>query len=328
MKQLITTIIVLFCVFFLHGQKNVQKYYQYINKAELAICDFKYEKASKLYEKAFKEHTPFINDLFNAIKLNVKFTKNFSLSLQYSRTLLQRDFEIGWIYSDIAPDDSLIAKQFKILEDTVTSLTDKNLIMVIEEMGVDDQKYRTNYEEYEKNRIIDSVNYFKLIELFSKKGYLTEQNIGIFQSTPIHGILTHTAQHQFNPQNLLLEHVLDGDVYSKLYMKYYDLYMEYLGESTIYYLGWQDIYISNDILFINYPENIAQFNEARKKINMCETWEDYVKKVKYQFLIGNFQLYTIVQRFYEGNEVEQIIQEIDQEHQKGIYKREYIRKEK
>lgn len=328
MKQLITTIIVLFCISFLHGQKNVQKYYQYINNAELAICDFKYEKASKLYEKAFKVHAPFINDLFNAIKLNVKFTKNFSLSLQYSRTLLQRDFEIGWIYSDIAPEDSLIAKQFKILEDTVSSLTDKKLIMVIEEMGVDDQKYRTNYEEYEKNRTIDSVNYFKLIELFSKKGYLTEQNIGMFQSTPIHGILIHTAQHQFNPRNLLFKNVIDGDVNTKLYMNYYDIYMQYLGEPTIYCTGWLDVYISNRILFINYPEDIAQFNEERKKINMSETWEDYVKKVKYQFLNKDFNFYTTSNTFYEDSDLQKKLQEIDLEHQKGIYKREYIRREK
>jgi hypothetical protein len=35
----------LFCILFSQGQKNVKKYYEYVNKAELAICDFKYEKA-------------------------------------------------------------------------------------------------------------------------------------------------------------------------------------------------------------------------------------------------------------------------------------------
>lgn len=328
MKKLLLLLSLSFYFIVCYAQNNPKEYYEYINKAELAICDFKYEKASKFYEKAFKEHTPFINDLFNATILNTKFTKNYNLSLQYSRTLLQRDFEIGWIYRDIPPEDSLIAKQLKILEDTVKSLTDKNLIRVIDEMGVDDQKYRTNYEEYEKNRTIDSVHYFKLIELFSKKGYLTEQNIGLFQYTPIHGILTHTAQHQFNPQNLLLKHVLDGDVYSKLYMKYYDLYMQYLGEPTIYCMGWQDIFISNDILFINYPENISKFNEERKKINISETWEDYLKKVKYQFLNKDFNFFTTSNTYFEESQLQKIIQEIDQEHQKGIYEREYIRKEK
>lgn len=328
MKHFITIVILLFCVSFSKGQNNTQKYFKYINKAELAICDFKYEKASKYYEKAFKTHTPFINDLFNATILNVKYTKKYDLSIQYSRTLLQRDFEIGWIYKEIPIDDSLIALQLKNLEDTVKSLTDKNLIMVIAEMGVDDQKYRTNYQEYERNKDIDSVNYFKLIELFSKKGYLTEENIGFFQGSPIHVIIIHTAQHKFNPQILLLKHVLVGDINTKLYMKYYDIYMEYIGEPTIYYLGWRDIYVSNNILFINYPENIVDFNEERKKINQSETWDDFIKKIKFQFLNKNFYFYTITETNYEDTVLQQKIQEIDEEHQKGIYKREYVIRKK
>lgn len=328
MKKLLLGLLLSFIFIVCYAQNNPKKYYEYINKAELAICDFKYEKASKFYEKAFKVHPPFINDLVNATRLNLKFTRNFNLSLKYSITLLQRDFEIDWAYEELPPKDSMITKQYKILKESVQSLTDKNLIKIIEEMGVDDQKYRTNYEEYDKNRTIDSINYLKLIELFSKKGYLTEQNIGLFQHSPIKGILIHTAQHQFNPRNLLFKNVIDGDVNTILYMKSYDIYMQYLGEPTIYCMSWLDVYISNGILFINYPNNIAQFNEERKKINMSETWEDYVKKVKYQFLNGNFQFYTRVEGFYEGNEVEQLIQEIDQEHQKGIYKREYIRREK
>jgi len=328
MKKLLLGLLLSFIFIVCYAQSNPKKYYKYINKAELAICDFKYEKASQYYEKAFKAHTPFINDLFIATIINVKFTKKYNLSMKYSRTLLQRDFEIGWIYSDIAPDDSLIAKQFKILEDTFKSLTDKNLKIIFEEMLVEDQKKaNTPQEKFDKSEVYHT-NFIKLFELFNEYGPLTEQKMGLYEYSPIHIILIHSAQKQMSPKELLLNHILNGDVYAKNYMKYYDLYMENLGKPTIYYLGWHDIYIANDILFINYPNNIAQFNEERKKINMSETWEDYVKKVKYQFLNGNFNFYTTSKTFYEESELQKIIQEIDQEHQNGIFKREYIRREK
>ena len=328
MKQFFTIILFLFCISFLQGQKNLQKYYQFINKAELAICDLKYEKASELYEKAFKEHTPFINDLFIATNINVKFTKKYNLSLNYAQILLQRDFEIGWIYRDIAPNDSLIAKQFKILEDTVRSLTNKNLKIIFEEMLVEDQKKaNTPQEMYDKSEVYHT-NFVKLFDLFNEYGSITEQKIGIYEYSPIHIILIHCAQNQMSPQELLLIHLLNGDVYVKNYMKYYDLYLEYINKPTIYYYGWRNLFIANDVLFINYPEDIEKFNEERQKINMSETWEDYLKKVKYQFLHKNFQFYNIVKTSYEETELQKIIQEIDQEHQKGIYKREYIRREK
>ena len=66
MNRFFLMFVLLFCIIFTSGQKSVKKYYDYINKAELAICDFKYEKASQYYEKAFHAITPFCNDLFNA----------------------------------------------------------------------------------------------------------------------------------------------------------------------------------------------------------------------------------------------------------------------
>jgi hypothetical protein len=325
MKNKILFLFFSFIFVICYSQNNPKKYYEYINKAELAICDFKYEKASQYYKKAFKAHTPFINDLVNATTLNVKFTKNYNLSLNYALILLQRDFEIGWIYRDIPPEDSLIAMQLKILEDTVTSLTDKNLISILEQMVIEDQMYRTNQLEKERNYQIDSINYYKLFELFNVKDLVTEKNAGSFSQFKI--ILIHTSQQHMNPKILLIKNVMDGEFPIKQYMKIFDLYCENISEPSLYGTGWSDVYISNGILFINYPKNISHFNEERKKINMSETWEDYLKKVKYQFLYGNFQFYTRVEGYFEENVVEKHIQEIDQEHQNGIFKREYIRKD-
>lgn len=320
------TIILLLIFLNSNAQSNPKKYYDYINKAELAICDFKYEKASKLYEKAFKAHTPFISDLFNATILNTKFTKNYNLSLQYSRTLLQRDFEIGWIYREIAPEDSLIAKKFKILEDTVTSLTNQNLISMLEQMIVEDQKYRLGERNNCKIMEVDLNNFLKIIDLNREFGPLNELKIGFHYSYMT--LLLHFTQNLYSPKDLLLNSVINGDFNIKKYIELYDIYMEKMGNPITYGRSWGQVYSVDNILIINYPYNIKLINEERKKINMSETWEDYVKKVKYQFINGNFNFYSRIEGYYEEKEVEKLIQEIDQEHQKGIYKREYIRKVK
>ena len=328
MKHFISIVILLFCVSFSKGQNNTQKYFKYINKAELAICDFKYEKASQYYEKAFHAITPFCNDLFNATILNVKFTKKYDLALNYSRQLLQKDFEIGWVYRLIDSKDSLIALKFKSLEDTVKSQTNKNLKLILEEMLEKDQKEATTPQEKYEKCLVHHTNFIKLFELTKEYGTLTEQIVGIYEYSPIHIILVHAAQAQMSPQELLLQDVLNGKIYAENYIKYYDLYLENIGKPTRFGYGWNPIFISNDILFIVHPDNINKTNNERNKINIAETWEDYVKKAKYQFLNNNFQLFTRVNVMQDEEEVTKMMQEIDEEHQKGIYKREYVIREK
>jgi hypothetical protein len=317
----------LFCFIFSYGQKNVKKYYEYVNKAELAICEFKYEKASRYYEKAFNAHTPFVFDLYNAACLNVKFTKNFDLALKYSRILQQRDFDIAAIYSIIDLKDSLIIQDFKNLKDSVKSLTNKNLKMILDQMLEEDQKQAdTPQEEYDKHMIRHS-NLFKLFELFEEYGPLTEQKVGFFDYSPIHTIMTHAAQNQMSPQELLLQDVLCGNINAENYMQYFDFYLEYLGKSSIYGYGWNPLFVCNGVLFIVHPDDINKTNNERKKINVAETWQEYVKKAKYQFLYGNFQMVPRVNLMMDDEEVKKMMQEIDEEHQKGIYKREYVIRE-
>ncbi len=328
MNRIFLTITHLFCILFSYGQKNIKKYYKYVNKAELAICDFEYEKASQYYEKAFSAHTPFIFDLYNASRVNVKFTKNYDLALKYAKILQERNFEISAVYSAIDPKDSLVIQRFKNIEDSIKPLVNKNLMLILDQMLEEDQKEaKTSQEQYEKCKI-HHTNILKLAELKKEYGSLTEQKVGFYEYSPINIIMVHAAQNQMSPQELMLQDVLNGNINAENYMQYFDLYILNFGERTLYGTGWFDIYISNNILFINYPEDISKCNEARKKINIAETFEDYVKKAKYQYINGNFQMVTTCKTFMDEAELKQMMQEIDEEHQKGIYKREYVIREK
>ncbi|HPZ04117.1 MAG TPA: hypothetical protein PLH70_08250 [Bacteroidales bacterium] len=323
MKRLIFLISFLFCIIFSFGQDNVKKYYEYVNKAELAICDFQYEKAAQYYEKAFNSHTPFAFDLYNAARLNIKFTKNFDIALQYAKILKERDSD--GIYYAIDATDTINMQRFKSVEDGVKPLVNKELMSILDQMLKEDQKQaNTPQEKYEKYQNI----FVKLFELKKEYGPLTEQKIGLYEYSPIQTILIHAAQNQMSPQDLLLQDVLDGNVYAENYMHYFDLYLEYTGQTPRYGYGWFSIFISNDVLFIIHPDDIAKNNREREKINVAETWEDYVKKAKYQFLYGKFQIVPRSNYVTDEEEIKMMMQEIDEEHQKGIYKREYVVREK
>ncbi len=316
----------LFCIIFVQGQKNVKKYYEYVNKAELAICEFKYEKASQYYEKAFNVHTPFMFDLYNAARLNIKITKNFDLALKYAKILQERNF--GGIYYAIDTSDTFNIQRFKNIEDSIKPMVNKNLMLILDQMLEEDQKEGTTpQEQYEKCRV-HHTNFVKLFELTAEYGPLTEQKIGLYEYSPINIIMVHASQNQMSPQELMLQDVLNGNINAENYMQYLDLYILNFGERTLYGTGWFDIFVSDSILFINYPDDIAKCNEARKNLNIAETWEDYVKKAKYQFLYGNFQMLTISKGFMDEGKVKMLMQEIDEEHQQGIYKREYIIRKK
>ena len=322
MNRFFLMFVLLFCIIFTSGQKSVKKYYDYINKAELAICDFKYEKASQYYEKAFHAITPFCNDLFNATILNVKFTKKYDLALNYSRQLLQKDFEIGWVYNLIDPKDSLIALKFKSLEDTVKSQTNKNLKLILEEMLEEDQKWRHGEIDMCKIIEVDKNNFLKIVSLKKEFGALNEDIIGLNHNYKT--LLIHFAKNLYSPRELLISSVINGDFYIKDYIQLYDLYLEMIGETPIYGRSWGQIYSVKNVLIINYPDDIERVNKERKKILLNETWDEYMKKIKYQFQFNNFQLYSKVENWMSEEEINSLIKEIDEEHQKGIYKREYV----
>jgi len=322
MNRFFLILALLFCIIFASGQNNVKKYYDYINKAELAICDFKYERASQYYEKAFHAITPFCNDLFNATILNVKFTKKYDLALNYSRQLLQKDFEIGWVYNLIDPKDSLIALKFKSIEDTVKSQTNKNLKLILEEMLEEDQKWRHGEIDMCKIMEVDKNNFLKIVSLKKEFGAINEDKIGCNYNYKT--LLIHFAKNSYSPRELLLRSVINGDFYIKDYIQLYDLYFEMIGEPTLYGRSWGQIYSVKNVLIINYPDDIERVNNERKKILLDETWDEYVKKIKYQFQFNNFQLYSKVENWMSEEEINSLIKEIDEEHQKGIYKREYV----
>lgn len=326
MNRIFLTITLLFCILFSQGQKNVKKYYEYVNKAELAICDFKYEKASQYYEKAFHAHTPFTFDVYNAARLNIKFTKNFDLALKYAKILQERDF--AGIYYAIDTTDTFNIQRFKNLEDSIKPLVNKNLMLILDQMLEEDQKEATTPQEQYEKCMVHHTNFIKLFELKKEYGPFTEQKIGLYEYSPFQTILIHASQSQMSPQELLLEDVLNGNVNAENYMQYYDLYLENIGKTPCYGYGWTSIFISNDVMFIIYPDDINKTNCERKKINIAETWEDHVKKAKYQFLKGKFQIVPRANIFLDNEELKQMMKEIDEEHQKGIYKREYVIREK
>ena len=102
MKKILFTILLCLVFYALSAQsrKQVQEYYYWVNRAELAICDSNYESANECYDKAFHIQYPFPKDLLSAYSLNLKITKDFDRIQKYAKQLVEcGDYELSKRYA-------------------------------------------------------------------------------------------------------------------------------------------------------------------------------------------------------------------------------------
>ena len=335
MKKNIVLLIVLFllCVN-VSGQDRVTLYYKYINKAELAICDFKYEKASNYYEKAFKTGLCFKNDLRNAFIVDYKYTEKEDNILAYTYRLAQRGFSTPAI--DTVKYSKLYA-QIKQVQDTTQIIYDPAILKQLDTLLMVDQSYRKNGFAYKKeNRHVtdslDLINYNKWLSFYEIEDEAVKQTLGIyFDRTPV-PLLRHNIVFGRFPANILWSQVQNGYLDVRDYMKIYDIYIGTAGtpqQRAMYAkIPFGGGTIVNKTFFGLYTKKDAP---KLRKAFYLNSPKDELKKHIYQFYHGEKEFFLVPIKIYgdpcsEEDELELRLQykEFEKNNPEEYNKYEYI----
>ena len=328
----------------LFSQNHIEKYYQYVNQAELVICNEKYEDAGIFYKKAFAEHIPFCADLRHAFTLNYTYLNNIDEAVKYAHILIQRDYpEIEEFIQDTV-NEAVMYAHLKALLDTTKRTTIPELQAALNEIIEDDQAIRSEYPGYkhdnvDKIRAVDSINSKKIKLLYKKYGSINETNTGSYlhNQSGIRMNLWHNGMWLKDPKEIVFQDVMNGNFDAREYANLEDKFKtEQLDRAekkpykAYYATNIAHAMIIHNVLFLWEPENLEEVNDNRKAIYIAETWEDYKIKVLHAFYNNNPNFIFITLKHFVYGEEEDNIQaanemkaEIDEEHKTGNYERTY-----
>jgi hypothetical protein len=234
-------------IFFFNGSilaKNLEPYYKEVHKAEAYLIRNQLDSSFNCYKLAFElNNHPFTTHIYNAAVVADKLAK-FSDENELLKML--RKYGI--------PVDELIqAPAFNNFFAQISPRKLKMLINVqptynpayrkeIDSLYNQDQSFRlmaNNYRLYiDTIKAIDRTNVKRLLELIEKKGFPSEEKIGILHLTEIrmpkystlflHQGMGEMQQHDFS--GLLRASILSGEIENKLG---YSLYSRVLGTSDM-----------------------------------------------------------------------------------------------
>ena len=318
---------------------HVKKYYYWINKAELAICDSDFAKANDCYEKAFRYHRPLGRHLSTAYLVNVVFTDDTARIYDHALQLLKcGDEDLAKRYSKSSSYDTNIYNRLLMLERTTLPSFDTTLHYNLEKIRNQDQAYSHTWGS---NPVEDSLNraVIKAIyALYSNYNTINDYTAGLrfayyLYAPGLHYV--HSGIHDL--QDLLREEVIKGNIPADLYMTLEDTYLwgqEYMRESDQatdpngYGMNENYFFRIGDYLFVTYPENVKTVNRNRRKLGVAETFDDLVKKVVWQQQVGKVYWTTVTIERWGGKEddlqqAQEQIQEIEKEHASGDFHRQY-----
>ncbi len=191
--MLIKKIILVVCCLLLSrlcfAQADPLEYYRLANKAELAICQQDFAKASELYKAAFKlnPNKPFSRDLMNAFFCAMD-TKQYALAEPYIAKLLSRGIGDKYIFEKILSsykDEQLKMIQGYLLKYKNDTARRDALHEKIRTMMVWDQAVREYYAKlYDGSYMVDStynvdyINAKQLLQLFKTYGVPNQDMLG------------------------------------------------------------------------------------------------------------------------------------------------------
>ena len=325
------------------SQNKIEKYYEFINRAELAICNEKYEDAGMFYQKAFAEHTPFCIDLRRAYNLNYKYLNNIDEALKCAYILIQRDSTDIEVYVWDTVKEAVMYARLKALADTTKMTVIPELQAALNDILEDDQTVRRQHSgNADKLREVDSVNSIKIKLLYQKYGSINETNAGDFYQNQggLRMNLLHNGYWLNDPKEIVYQDVMNGSFDAREYAYLEDRFKtEQLDPSEnkpykAYYA--RTVYhamVIHNVLFLVEPDNLEEVNDNLKSIYISETWEDYKTKILHAFYNKSPHFkFAMLQRFYFGEEeddiqaADEMKAEIDEEHKAGNYKRTYYEK--
>lgn len=292
-KILLTTLLCLaLCVLSAQSRKQVQQYYCWINQAELAICDSNYQQASDCYQTAFAIQRPFVRDAHFAFKLHTEYLYDLERACEDFHFLVQSGTKAFFMDGTPYLEDTTAYRELwhcmKVISDTTKSLVNVDLYNALEEIRREDQRVRTTC--YENDDLYgaavdhtDSMNFQKLQQIFQQYRDINEYNSGC--AMMMSAVFIHFARLQLTTPDVFYEKMVkSGNLSAANYMHNFDYCYHCIfkgDDKTTYGTDPSYTYIINNTLFIRYPDHIQKINKNRKKLNVAETWEDYVMKVLY-----------------------------------------------
>jgi len=189
-----------------YTNEAIAKYHILTNKAEIAICDGDFDRASKNYSLAFKEiKKPFGHDVYNA-----------ALSNQLSNNLEERNLNLQLLVNN-SDDLSLLKSIFVhtyIDENLWNSIVEKRTIEYdsrlrneFQSIWERDQLFRPMYDTHDDtiqaNRII---NMNRILSLTDSFGFPSQIELGFRKSLRGQNhdvVLVHTSQKRSSDKNII-----------------------------------------------------------------------------------------------------------------------------
>lgn len=336
MRNLAFTLFVIFLISTSTAQKtNLKRYYYWINKAELAIYDSAYSYASDCYSKAFRHHTPFGRHASQAFRLNCYYTGNVQRAAQCFHYLAQMGNQPSWYIEDTVKHDELW-RTITIISDTTKSLVIPELHDELENIKATDQAVRRMYfdDEEEQAKAIretDSLNMSRLIGLYKRYPVINDYTAGMGAlMTP--QFIHYAREFNYNPEKLLYNEVLKGNIYAGEYTNLIDICeCELLRPvdggvrpATIYGTNPTFFFIVDSVGFIIQPDDVKRVNKSRKRILMSETWEDLARKYRYRYKYNtDFVFFPLKTLFYTSEDARRVIDDAINDIDSGSKKGEY-----
>ncbi len=273
------------------SRKDIRQYYYWVNQAELSICDSNFQRASDCYHTAFTFKRACIRDAHFAFQLNSMYLYNLDRACEAFHFLVQAGDKAYNEYGSYLEDTTVYPELWncmKIISDTTQSLVDENLYNALNEIRKDDQRVRMAF--YESDELAyatightDSLNFQKAQQIFKQYKDIDEYNSG--GAVMMSAVFIHFARLRLTTPDVFYEKLVkSGNLSAASYMQNYDYCYHSIfkgDDKTTYGTDPSYTYIINNTLFIRYPDDIQKINKNRKKLNVAETWEDYVTKVLY-----------------------------------------------
>ena len=276
-------------------KENPRKYFNNVNKAELAIIDSNYQGACEYYKKAFKYlQEPFGKDIHNFLLAGLYANDTLALQMCYPK-FVERKYK----YIAYTNERSKLSPYLQYLfeNSNIKSKIDTMFVKIIDSLVKEDQTVRRGSCTANDLFNIDSINMKRLVDYMNNNHiFLDEKIIGNNKNCPFFEpycwlILWHysrTADNIQNPVNLnFREKVIQGELRPEYYAVLCD-YNQYGFNGS-----WSEIrYGTNTQLLKNknndirvsipdYTKDLKKLNKERKKIYLC-SYEDYLKKLEFE----------------------------------------------
>lgn len=295
------------------SQNNLELYYKYVNKAELAIINKDYNKATLHYHKAFAKHNiPSSIDIYNNIVANIMSNK-LDNAIKYCYQLAQ--YQVGETFfknkntfnllkslpawdTFINNIDNIEAK-YKYSSNKISNILD-SLITIDQDAHTTWFQSNKDHSSMQKMYEVDSITTKSLFHLFNTYGYLSEDKIGatIYNDTVLlfypkfSIIILHAYQNRnmldttFN--NILRKELYEGNVTPAFFAFVQDGGSHrqeriYYG-STLYNVFKGNLYKTKDHIHVNSLNKkkytYRTINKHRQDIYLCSL-KDLERKIIY-----------------------------------------------